>query len=255
MSLGGSLTGTAGVGGGVGRNKRPDPFKQNELNKLLAEEDTRPIIYGVLSFRIIEARKITASQEASKELLNTYCKISVQDLSKRTKVAANVGGRSVWNQVKHFPVQISRNRRHPNNLVRLQVCSPLSPSSPTHLCFSFNNLLRFTASNKSTSVTASSARWPSTSTTSPAPRGSRGASTSSLPTKSSARFRSPSPSDTGSSAMATRCSSRRRSRRSLAGSTSPCSGAQLHTPVRRVAAVTGVSAAVSGWGARGSGEG
>ncbi|KAJ4454598.1 hypothetical protein PAPYR_10649 [Paratrimastix pyriformis] len=120
-SLGGSVMSSVSTGGGAA--VKTETNKQQDLSQLLEEEEIRPLIYGILAFRIVEARKIITEESEKDQTLNAYCKISIQDLSKRTKVAPNINGRSYWNQVKHFPVQISRSRRHPSNLVRIQVFS------------------------------------------------------------------------------------------------------------------------------------
>ncbi|KAI9341476.1 hypothetical protein BDR26DRAFT_918418 [Obelidium mucronatum] len=59
----------------------------------------------------------------------SYCTITVRNSVKRTQVAQSVSGILKWDQSKHFPIQVVRNRRHPFNLVRIELFSYSSLST------------------------------------------------------------------------------------------------------------------------------
>eukprot|EP00002_Diphylleia_rotans_P010199 TRINITY_DN2059_c0_g1_i11.p1 TRINITY_DN2059_c0_g1~~TRINITY_DN2059_c0_g1_i11.p1 ORF type:complete len:324 (-),score=69.41 TRINITY_DN2059_c0_g1_i11:485-1456(-) len=94
----------------------------NSMRKLLVEDETHPSVYGVITVVVKEARKLYF-EGSSTNMVNTYARISIRNLSKRTRVVLNQFGHVVWNQVKHFPVSVMRNRKHPFNLLHLQLFS------------------------------------------------------------------------------------------------------------------------------------
>ncbi|KAJ3069584.1 hypothetical protein HDU98_007355 [Podochytrium sp. JEL0797] len=55
------------------------------------------------------------------EMGGSYCTITIRNLVKRTQVTPAEGGILKWDQVKHFPIQIVRNRRHPYNLIKVEL--------------------------------------------------------------------------------------------------------------------------------------
>ncbi|KAI8834674.1 hypothetical protein BC829DRAFT_69960 [Chytridium lagenaria] len=63
---------------------------------------------------------------------NTFCAISVRSITRRTRVVQNIEGTLKWDQIKHFPVPIVRNRRHPYNLIKI-VLHSFEANNPDHL--------------------------------------------------------------------------------------------------------------------------
>ncbi|KAI8804972.1 hypothetical protein BJ742DRAFT_822187 [Cladochytrium replicatum] len=87
---------------------------------LSIEESVRPALHGVLGVKIRSVtmlkfeRKVTTCD-------NHFCVMTIRNFIKRTRVVRIVRGAMVWDQTKHFPVTIVRNRRHPYNLLRIRV--------------------------------------------------------------------------------------------------------------------------------------
>lgn len=98
-----------------------DEFTAIQRN-LVAEEDVRPSIKGVVSVTI---KKTNFSQAES--FVNyhkyVYCEISTRTYVKKTTVVQSNKLEAEWNERKHFPVTVTRNRRHPFNLLKIQVFS------------------------------------------------------------------------------------------------------------------------------------
>ncbi|KAL7751116.1 hypothetical protein RI367_003318 [Sorochytrium milnesiophthora] len=109
---------------------------------LMAEEDLRPNVVrrldvtyipgylrltatlggkmGVLAVRIKEAHFI-AVKDTTRAHENTYCTVSIRNFCKKTHVRAKQNDRIDWDQTKHFPVVVPQSRKHPFNLVRIQL--------------------------------------------------------------------------------------------------------------------------------------
>eukprot|EP00736_Rhodelphis_marinus_P004859 Rmarinus@m.29357 len=98
------------------------PPKPNELEMLtmLAEEEIRPVVHGVLAIHVKNAANLLLE---GGHLQNAYVKIQTRNVWKRTNVVSTAFGHPTWNQEKHIPIMVMRNRKHPFNLVRISVHS------------------------------------------------------------------------------------------------------------------------------------
>eukprot|EP00163_Fabomonas_tropica_P007082 TRINITY_DN1671_c0_g1_i1.p1 TRINITY_DN1671_c0_g1~~TRINITY_DN1671_c0_g1_i1.p1 ORF type:complete len:165 (+),score=7.39 TRINITY_DN1671_c0_g1_i1:179-673(+) len=102
--------------GGTGIGK-----ESKSKTNFMQEEEAHPSIQGVLSIRVNSANKLTC-EDFRGQPHNVYVEISVRELVKRTKVVQNPASMDpTWDQLKHFPVQVIRNRKHPFNMVSLEV--------------------------------------------------------------------------------------------------------------------------------------
>ncbi|KAI9151098.1 hypothetical protein H9P43_009713 [Blastocladiella emersonii ATCC 22665] len=98
---------------------------------LMADEDTRPSVSGVLSIKVKEVHFLELGSAQLVGKSNCYCSISVRNTIKKTHVACKKNGVLSWDQIKHFPVIVPRSRKHPFNLVKLQILQ-VSDVDPTH---------------------------------------------------------------------------------------------------------------------------
>ncbi len=53
--------------------------------------------------------------------MNTYVRLCAQNTSRKTRVVPIIKGLAAWNEVKHFSVEVNRNKRHPVNLFSVEV--------------------------------------------------------------------------------------------------------------------------------------
>ncbi|KAJ3292885.1 hypothetical protein HDU79_000983, partial [Rhizoclosmatium sp. JEL0117] len=83
--------------------------------------------HGVLSVKVRMASLIKFEKNAI-DMGGSYCSVTIRNLVKRTQVVQNIAGILKWEQIKHFPIQILRNRRHPYNLVKIELFG-YSPSN------------------------------------------------------------------------------------------------------------------------------
>lgn len=91
---------------------------------LTAEECVRPALHGAFSIRIRSANLFNDDDSQTSIQTNNFCKITIRNLKKKSRVVPNVQGTLTWDQIKHFPVTVVRNRRHPFNLIMIQLfCS------------------------------------------------------------------------------------------------------------------------------------
>ncbi|KAJ3188106.1 hypothetical protein HK101_009200 [Irineochytrium annulatum] len=110
------------------------------------EECVRPALHGVLSAKIRVATLVhfdrayfvqfvaflTRRAEIVINNSNNFCSLSVRNLVKRTRVCKNEKGLLKWDQIKHIPLAIVRNRRHPYNLFKITVWN-FEANKPTEL--------------------------------------------------------------------------------------------------------------------------
>eukprot|EP00741_Cyanophora_paradoxa_P009336 tig00000144_g9044.t1 len=97
---------------------------------LLSEEEVHPAVKGVISLHIKECKKLYTGDLST--YTNCFMRISVRNLTKRTRVAQVSYGTVMWDQIKHFPVTVLRNRRHPFNLLTLQLFAFESQNAMSH---------------------------------------------------------------------------------------------------------------------------
>eukprot|EP00742_Colponemidia_sp_Colp-10_P011001 GILJ01012161.1.p1 GENE.GILJ01012161.1~~GILJ01012161.1.p1 ORF type:complete len:447 (+),score=33.31 GILJ01012161.1:472-1812(+) len=93
---------------------------KDSFGALLKEEETRPIVLGVLAINVKEANKLQQAFGDETRRFNCYVRISNRSLSKRTSIGES-SGFVRWSELKHFPVMIVRSRRHPFNMLKVQV--------------------------------------------------------------------------------------------------------------------------------------
>ncbi|TPX74013.1 hypothetical protein CcCBS67573_g04720 [Chytriomyces confervae] len=108
-----------------------------KINRVLsAEESVRPSLRGVLSvkIRMVSLIKFDSSPQGANPTCTggSHCTVTIRNLVKRTQVAQNNMGILKYDQTKHFPIQITRNRRHPYNMLKIELLS-YSPNSTTHI--------------------------------------------------------------------------------------------------------------------------
>ncbi|KAI9137033.1 hypothetical protein BKA69DRAFT_1100874 [Paraphysoderma sedebokerense] len=106
----------------MSRSKKNPLDELASLRRLLMQdEDIRPCITGVLAVKIKRARLLQLKKTVP-TYDNTYCSITIRNFVKRTHVVSKTDcGSVVWNQTKHFPVVVPTSRKHPFNLLRVQV--------------------------------------------------------------------------------------------------------------------------------------
>lgn len=98
-----------------------DEFTAIQRN-LVAEEDVRPSIKGVVSITIKKTNFFQGESFVNYHKF-VYCEISTRTYVKKTTVVRSNDHEAGWNERKHFPVTVPRNRRHPFNLLKIQVFS------------------------------------------------------------------------------------------------------------------------------------
>ncbi|KAI9218310.1 hypothetical protein BC828DRAFT_399703 [Blastocladiella britannica] len=113
---------------------------------LMAEEDSRPTVTGVLALRIKEAHFLDlhgagGAMEASSggiassvggvgsAVTGCFATTTVRGVAKKTHVVTLTQGVLRWDQAQHFSVSVPRSRKHPFNLIKLQILA-VTPSDP-----------------------------------------------------------------------------------------------------------------------------
>ncbi|KAJ3415178.1 hypothetical protein HDV05_005458 [Chytridiales sp. JEL 0842] len=85
-----------------------------------SEEHVRPALHGLISIKVRSATLITFDRTFASSV-GAFCSISIRNAVKRTRVVKDNQGTLKWDQTKHFPITIVRNRRHPYNLLKIEL--------------------------------------------------------------------------------------------------------------------------------------
>ncbi|KAJ3375953.1 Hyaluronan and proteoglycan link protein 1 [Allomyces arbusculus] len=117
------------MGGPPGPTKSPLDDLAALRRVLMAEEDSRPSVTGILSVKIKQVHFLELNEA---QLIHSKCfaTMSIRTLTKKTHVTRKENGVLHWNQTKHFPVVVPRSRKHPFNLLRIQILE-VSSTDPT----------------------------------------------------------------------------------------------------------------------------
>ncbi|KAG9392051.1 hypothetical protein J8273_6642 [Carpediemonas membranifera] len=91
-----------------------------DLSGLIADNDTHPAVYGVVRIAIKTGKRILVDQFFPGST-NSFVRICSQNNSRKTRVSQITKGLASWNEVKHFPVEVNRNKRHPTNLMTIEL--------------------------------------------------------------------------------------------------------------------------------------
>ncbi|ORZ35341.1 hypothetical protein BCR44DRAFT_116748 [Catenaria anguillulae PL171] len=119
-------------GAGSASNRSPLDDLASLRRMLMAEEDSRPCVTGVLSVKIKDFHALDLQGTANPLTRSAcYCSVSVRNVTKKTHVVCKHAGIITWDQTKHFPLIVPKSRKHPFNLVKLQIVqiSPIDPSA------------------------------------------------------------------------------------------------------------------------------
>ena len=84
------------------------------------DEEEHPVVQGVVALTISSVDKLHCPAYQGRAH-NTLIKATMRNVVKQTGAARTVGGKASWGETKHFPVTVIRNRKHPFNLLQLQV--------------------------------------------------------------------------------------------------------------------------------------
>ncbi|ORX53355.1 hypothetical protein BCR36DRAFT_411131 [Piromyces finnis] len=89
----------------------------------LASEDIRPSLNGVVSvtIRTLNLSDITNMNYMINDINNVYAILKLRTLSTRTKIIINDANTLSFNQTAHFPASVIKNKRHPYNLLSINV--------------------------------------------------------------------------------------------------------------------------------------
>ncbi|KAI9328187.1 hypothetical protein DFJ73DRAFT_862078 [Zopfochytrium polystomum] len=93
-----------------------------------AEEEVRPVLHGVLSVKIRTATLIKFDRFSARPT-SSQCQISIRNVTKKTRLVEDQQGTLRWDQIKHFPICVVRNFRHPYNLLKIELSVFESASS------------------------------------------------------------------------------------------------------------------------------
>eukprot|EP01135_Chromosphaera_perkinsii_P011623 Nk52_evm6s2462 gene=Nk52_evmTU6s2462 len=99
---------------------------------MAAEEQERARINGVLVVNIKCCNNLKYNTKFHSRDVNIYLRISTRGMFKRTKVSSANGGNPVWNDIKHFPLALLSNPKHPFNLIRFEVVGFCSKNISDH---------------------------------------------------------------------------------------------------------------------------
>ena len=99
---------------------------------IAAEEQEKTRVYGVLVANIKSCHNLQYSDRFPSHDVNIYVRISTRGLYKRTKVTPANWGNPVWNDIKHFPVTLLSNPKHPFNLIRFEIVAFCSQNISDH---------------------------------------------------------------------------------------------------------------------------
>lgn len=115
-----------------------------EEEPLTKDEELRPTIYGVLAITIKEAKKLVGNARTSGN--NLYVRASVRASAARTNIVPDNFGNPKWNQTICIPVSVPRERRHPFNMVQLDIIR-FNDSSHSHhvigtICFHLHDIIK-----------------------------------------------------------------------------------------------------------------